>query len=324
MSTVLFILILLIVSGIVAWAGDTLGRVLGKRRIALFNLRPRRTSLLIAILTGILITGCTIFILYLANANIRYALDNMDRIRREIETLNTARDEAIAQRDDALMLVETAHSDLAIAESVVGQLKTEQQFYTGQISTLQSDVDLLRVAVEVLANERESLTAQVGRLESEMEAIIAEREVRVAELEDEINTNLQIISNQENRMAWLDGEISRLNRTIDDLTQELQSFALGDVKVYEGQLLVTFSIDTLPAIQYIYSDLQLNVDRIPNVYLDPVTGEAVLADNSIEVTSVQYNQAIEAIRAVNSDKAIIIIYATEMLWKTSRYLYGSR
>ena len=57
MSGWLLILALLILGGVLSTLGDRLGSRVGKARLSLFNLRPRRTAVLITVLTGSLISA---------------------------------------------------------------------------------------------------------------------------------------------------------------------------------------------------------------------------------------------------------------------------
>ena len=44
MSGVALIVILLVASGLIAYAGDYVGRKAGKKKLSIFNLRPKYTS----------------------------------------------------------------------------------------------------------------------------------------------------------------------------------------------------------------------------------------------------------------------------------------
>ena len=54
---------LIIVSALVSWAGDVIGMKLGKKRITFLKLRPKYTSRIISVLTGVGIAIATIFVL---------------------------------------------------------------------------------------------------------------------------------------------------------------------------------------------------------------------------------------------------------------------
>ena len=63
----IYLIAALIVSGgAIAFIGDRLGTKIGKKRLSIFGLRPRHTSNVITVITGILITGLTIGLLSLA------------------------------------------------------------------------------------------------------------------------------------------------------------------------------------------------------------------------------------------------------------------
>ena len=52
-TTLLFFALLVPISGFIAWAGDKIGHVIGKRRHSLLGLRPRHTATLVTILSGV-------------------------------------------------------------------------------------------------------------------------------------------------------------------------------------------------------------------------------------------------------------------------------
>ena len=59
MYGVLLIAVLIITGGAIAFIGDRLGTKIGKKRLSIFGLRPRHTSIVITIFTGICITTLT-------------------------------------------------------------------------------------------------------------------------------------------------------------------------------------------------------------------------------------------------------------------------
>ena len=56
--------ILAVMGGIIAYLGDKIGSRVGKRKIVLFGLRPKYTSILITILTGISIAVVTLGVMF--------------------------------------------------------------------------------------------------------------------------------------------------------------------------------------------------------------------------------------------------------------------
>lgn len=83
----IYILILILISGLIAYLGDVLGTYVGKRRLTVLGLRPRITALVVAISTGILITLLTLGALTIISEDVRTALFYMDSLRHDLETL---------------------------------------------------------------------------------------------------------------------------------------------------------------------------------------------------------------------------------------------
>jgi len=87
MFGITLIVLLLILSAVIAYMGDVMGRYLGKRRVMILGMRPRRASRFITILAGITITLITIGVLLLASREARIALLGLEKLQREKKTL---------------------------------------------------------------------------------------------------------------------------------------------------------------------------------------------------------------------------------------------
>ena len=88
------ILVLALMGGLIAYLGDKLGSKIGKKRLRLFGLRPHDTSVVMTILSGILVAVLTITVLTISSKEVRTALFGMKKMRAEIASLTTARDQA--------------------------------------------------------------------------------------------------------------------------------------------------------------------------------------------------------------------------------------
>jgi len=83
------ILIFLILSGVIAYVGDYVGHKAGKMRITIFGFRPRKTSRVIAVGTGVLITIITLSLLLIFSREAKIALLDLDKITNEIRDLES-------------------------------------------------------------------------------------------------------------------------------------------------------------------------------------------------------------------------------------------
>ena len=84
----LYILVSIIIIGIIAYLGDALGTMVGKKRLTLFRMRPRTTAQFVTISTGILITLTTFSIGMLLSEDVRLALFSIDKLKKDIDTLS--------------------------------------------------------------------------------------------------------------------------------------------------------------------------------------------------------------------------------------------
>lgn len=89
------ILILLLLSGFLAYVGDYLGRRLGKLRISIPGMRPKTTAIVISIITGMLITIVTLLILTTISEEAKVALFKSREIRAERDTIKLEYERAL-------------------------------------------------------------------------------------------------------------------------------------------------------------------------------------------------------------------------------------
>jgi len=322
MTSVTFIVIILVVSGFIAWAGDVLGRVLGKKRVALFGLRPRRAAVVITIITGILITALTIFAMTLMSETFRRMILEFDTVLTEMSELTDERDQLATERDfyinerDSARMERDLERETHAAEIrenlvVLSTVKTELISYRADISELTSDIGNLTTEYDELVEESETV-------KSEMEAQIAEKVAELDVLENRMSgLSTQIVNMTAERdvlrqeAASLASQITDLSSQIEFLREQVQSYISGTIKVFEGQQLIVIPIDTRLDGTTIYEIMRGTVNRIPETFMDPISGEYLLADNSMEVEVELYSYALEDIRQLNTENALVIVYATE-------------
>jgi predicted nucleic acid-binding Zn-ribbon protein len=302
-TTIVFIVVLLAASGFVAWVGDVVGRVMGKKRIAMFGLRPRKTSVLIAVITGMLITGFTILTLALTSQSVRDMLVHMDEIRAQ-------RDSLIAEKNNAMMAMDVMRKDIETGDQTIEAQKGQIGDLTGNLSTAEDDLcriqaektqlgdEISKYELEVndLKGQATKLNGELAQLGKDKDALAKEKEARIAEL----NTQ---ISDRETRIA-------SLNKQIDSRNVEIQQWSEGHVKVREGQQLAGFSIDTGLDDAQLKKELGTKLAAIRDNFRDPVTGENVLTNNEMEIPGEAFAQAIKSIRAVPANRALVLAYAS--------------
>lgn len=101
----LVILIIMIVAGAIAYVGDRVGHQIGRKRLTLFNIRPRYTSTIVAVGTGMLIALGVTLIAIVFSQQVKTALFRMNQISAEISTLQ-GQESALESKVNGAQLVQ--------------------------------------------------------------------------------------------------------------------------------------------------------------------------------------------------------------------------
>ena len=82
------VLVLISMGGLIAFLGDRIGSKVGKKRMTLFGLRPKYTSIIVTIISGALISFSTIAVMAVVNENVRVALFGLSKLQTQMKDLN--------------------------------------------------------------------------------------------------------------------------------------------------------------------------------------------------------------------------------------------
>ncbi|MEO7994322.1 MAG: DUF3084 domain-containing protein, partial [bacterium] len=233
MTIILFYVLLVLVSGLVAYLGDLLGRHIGKRRIKIFKLRPRYSAILITSVTGSLITLLTILVMLGTNQNLKVMMlrsDAFDKLTVDYNALTA----------EAKQSMEAAQAEIAQSDNekqlALDQLKTVQQ----QLTDAKAEQARLELERTTLQQEQETLKTQLASLDTtvtkqrneaaRLQGAITERQKRLDDQKREIDANAKYIEEQE------------ANTRV--LRQDLGEYQTGDVVIAEGTPLVAGLLQT--------------------------------------------------------------------------------
>jgi hypothetical protein len=101
-AIVIFITLL---AGAIAYAGDRVGHQIGRKRLTLYNIRPRYTSTIIAVGTGMVIALVVTLAAIFASSEVRIAIFQLSSISQQIETLKAREAELTTKVNSAQLLV---------------------------------------------------------------------------------------------------------------------------------------------------------------------------------------------------------------------------
>jgi uncharacterized protein (DUF3084 family) len=184
-----------ILSGLIAYIGDRIGMKMGKKRVSLFGLRPRYSSIIITIVTGILIAVLSVTILLAVYSELRQALFNINDVLTRLEYLNeeladrdqqlTAKDKKLAAKDQELselqQKIEAREKEIAKKEAEIEAREKEIAQRDKEIAAVESELkeltqnrNQLQQRVEELSSQREELESQVAELKNQISELEAD------------------------------------------------------------------------------------------------------------------------------------------------------
>ncbi|MEB3242254.1 MAG: DUF3084 domain-containing protein [Cyanobacteriota bacterium] len=231
MSGWLLILALLVLGGVLSTLGDRLGSKVGKARLSLFNLRPRKTAVVITALTGSLISAISLGLMLLVSERLRVGLFELDQLQ---ERLRQGREALSTSQSD----LQRSKSDLARNRQ---ELSTNQRQL--QLSRLERN-RALQGRREAIASERKVTQAlsmaqqRVGDLRRELQPLQEQRR-RLESERDRLSRDVKgrdaEIRRTEKELAGVRARIEAGAKELKDLEGKVIALRRGDVLIASGQ-----------------------------------------------------------------------------------------
>ena len=196
MSGWLLILALLLLGGVLSTLGDRLGSKVGKARLSLLGLRPRRTAVVITVLTGSLISAISLGLMLLVSDRLRTGLFELDQLERRLREGREALDRSQRELRSAEEGRQEARSQLAMVEA--------------QASSLRRELAPLIRQRQQLEQERDQLSREIGAKDAD-------------------------IRRNRDELARLNSRINAGARELQQLETNLIALRRGDVVISSGQ-----------------------------------------------------------------------------------------
>ncbi len=210
MSGWLLIVALLTLGGVLSTLGDRLGSRVGKARLSLFNLRPRRTAVVITVLTGSLISALSLGLMLLVSERLRTGLFELERLEQSLRDSRSK----LSQQQAALQQADNGRR-LALAglhEAEQTSRRAEQRAQT------------LRRELQPLQQQRRRLEQERDRLSRD----VRQRDADIRRTEGELAVVRQKINAGEQELKTLEDNLIALRR--------------GDVVITNGLALATAKV----------------------------------------------------------------------------------
>lgn len=179
-------LVLIFMGGLIAFLGDKIGSKVGKKRMTLFGLRPKYTSVIVTIISGTLISFMTIAVLAVASENVRVALFGLNKLYAEMDELNAEIADKNRALDEGQKQLQARTKEVADMErrtqdisAELSRVEEQRNYVESQLSVIQAAYDKAQADVHASAEEirelektRQELTGTIGKLDKEKDLLI--------------------------------------------------------------------------------------------------------------------------------------------------------
>ena len=196
MSGWLLIIALLVLGGVLSTLGDRLGSRVGKARLSLFNMRPRRTAVVITVLTGSLISALSLGLMLLVSRQLRVGLFELDGLqqklqdsRRQLQKNRVALESAEDERRQAMAQAQRIDAELSTAKQRAATLREELAPLQQQRIRLEAEQQRLSRDIQQRDRDIKARDADIRRTEAELKRVRASINAGEAELK-ELERNL--------------------------------------------------------------------------------------------------------------------------------------
>ncbi len=297
MHGVALIIVMVITGGAIAFIGDKLGTKIGKKRLSIFGLRPRHTSIIITIITGILITALSIGALAFVSKDVRTALFGLEELNAAMTQTRAALDASMLELMDMQRESKFTQEELETARAEITNLKEEQQ-------ALEAESERLREGNERLEIEKAELTSQNENLSSVNENLTNANE-NLSSANSKLESTNKELSEFNITLTADNEKLSQDNAALEERAQNLREGLIaireGDIVFRAGEVLASAVINGNRTADEVAANLNKLADLASRSIAERF-GEEI--DSSLWIYQPEFQRAVETIS--NSKTNIVV------------------
>lgn len=212
------LIVLAVMGGLIAYLGDKIGSKVGKRKIKLMGLRPKYTSILVTIMTGISIAVVTLGVMSVLSENARVAFFGMNKLRQQQHVLEEQRDRLLAEADKLAREMQEKNDLLADNEL---KLASQEEQLDGANDRLR----LTLLDLEQVQAARDDASAQLEIVQTAFNQVHADLATAQGEIEELEHTKAGLTKT----VAALDERNRLLNESMLTVREGTVLFRVGEV-----------------------------------------------------------------------------------------------
>lgn len=286
MYGIMLIVVLVLTGGVIAFIGDRLGSKVGKKKLSLFGLRPRHTSILVTIITGILITTVTFGILAIASKDVRTALFGMNKLKAEL--------------NEKQSMLEEASGALVNVKNDLNTTKEEYAKSKKDLEETQEDLEIAQQAAELLRQEQVALQNRNQKLWSDNQTLIEHNQSLT-------ENNQFLLANNESLKA----DNLELEKTNNDLQEGIENIRERPIIYRVGELLASGVIKKTDDPVKIQNDLNQIIALANSKIIDRLGTEG--SKDGVWIYPIEYQKAMDRLKQAKGDTVIRLIVAANLV-----------
>lgn len=300
----IMLFILAVMGGIIAYLGDNIGSRIGKRKIKLFGLRPKYTSILITILTGISIAAVTLGVMSILSENVRIALFGMQQLQKQKNELEEQRQQLLQQARDLGSELEEKTRLIAANEEMLEEQQQQLDGKNEQIRLIQLDLQQAQEARDDQAKQLAFIQSALDKAAVDKKRAEEDRNAAVADKE-RIQKDLAMLEGTKQRMM---STIQALDKRIRMLNETMTNIREGTVMFRVGEVLASFVLtgglseqETKEEFSQAMSQTNTMICR----YLGITDDKAVL----LYISPDEFNATVQALQQSGKEKKLLRVIA---------------
>ena len=333
MYGIALILILAVMGGAIAFIGDRLGTKVGKKKISLFGMRPRHTSMLMTVITGIFIVTATLGVMTATSKDVRTALFGMEKLKAELVSLSLEAQAKNAELDKARAALEDKNKEVTALDKSIAETQAKLQAVDAELQSVTAERDRISQELADASERYEAAQAKLLEAQEAVEQLEANKKTLEADLAslNEITAQLRkgLATVREGQVIYQAGEVVgsavlSAGKPLTDAKQVLGGFlvatnasVLERLNIADKQLMVLWvsqiDFDQMAAVlSGAETDQVVRVVASGNiVYGEPVIARLEHYPNKLiyEKDTVIYQEQVTVDNSKQSETAVMSVLA---------------
>lgn len=300
----MMLVVLAVMGGIIAYLGDKIGSRVGKRKIKLFGMRPKYSSICITILTGICIAAVTLGVMSVLSQNVRIALFGMHQLQTQLSALEAQKAELMKQ---AGILEQELRDKNQLIAGNEERLRDQQE----QLDGKNEQIRLTQLDLQQAKEARAQMTQQLAVLLTALEEAKTSKDNAIKDkllAEQDRDTAQQELAQLEETKARMMQTIQVLDNRIRFLNETMTNIREGTVMFRVGEVLSSFVITSGLSDQQTKEELSQAMSRTNTMiaqHLGIQDERAVL----LYIAPDEFTDTVQRIRQGNREKKLVRIIA---------------